>query len=267
MSTRGQQGFTIIETTLFLAITGLLIMMMVAGTGAALNIQRYRDATESFKSLVQQQYADLSNVQNGRTNNWTCDATSTVIEDGSNDKTRGQSNCFLVGKYMRIEDGAISTYAVLASRNGSIPLNDIQSMVQNYVMNVSTSEVEERTMEWGTQIAWATAGTVDMRSVTTPRSIGILFIRSPDSGQIYTFSSDSVPSKDSIGPSTFTDMLIGGATVPGQAARMVCIESGGLFVDGSIGLYIAPYAASASSIETRSNDYSKSLQGEGASQC
>src|SRR5690606_23016561 len=119
MGIRSQEGFTIIETTLFLAISGLLILMIVAGTGMSLNIQRYRDAVESFKSLVQQQYADLSSVQNGRDKNWTCDTSSTVVENGSDDTLRGQSDCFIVGKYLRIEGGSVSIYTVLATQKGT----------------------------------------------------------------------------------------------------------------------------------------------------
>jgi len=169
---------------------------------------------------------------------------------------------------MRIEGSAISIYPVLASKlTTSTGGNDIESMKTNYSMNASTTEVEERTMEWGTQIAWASAGSLDMRAPRTPRSIGILFVRSPDSGQIYTFTSDSIPAKDSISQATFTNLLTGGESVPGQAARMLCVESGGLFVDGDMGLYIGAYAARASSIETRTNDYNKTLQATGAPEC
>lgn len=268
MGTRSQDGFTIIETTLFLAISGLLILLIVAGTGVSLNTQRYRDAVESFKSIVQAQYADLANVQNGRNGNWTCDATSTVVEGGSNDLLPGQSDCFMVGKYMRIDGSDLSIYTVLASKNSSnVQPNDVESMAENYSMNASTAEVEERTMEWGTQISWATAGSLDAKSPNTPRTIGILFIRSPDSGLVYTFSSDSIPDKDSIGQSTFTNLLVAGDIVPGQAARMMCVESGGLFVDGDMGLYMAAFATSSSSIETRTNEFNKTLQPSGATEC
>lgn len=261
-------GFTIIETTLFLAISALLVLLIIVGTGANLNIQRYRDAAESFKSLVQQQYADLSSVQNGRDKNWTCDSTATITEDGADDRLRGQSSCFLIGKYMRIDGSDIAVYTVLASQKSSATQpDDVQAMLKNYSLNVSTESVENHQMEWGTQIAWASDGKQDVKSPTTPRQIGILFVRSPDSGQVYTFTSDSVPAKDSIGQSTFNDLLVAGDSVPGQAARMICIESGGLFVNGDRGLYLSAFSSSTSSIEIRSNDYNKSIQGSEATEC
>lgn len=268
MGIRQQEGFTIIETTLFLAITGLLILMIVGGVGVSLNVQRYRDAVESFKSLIQQQYSDLANVQNGRDQNWTCDTNSVVTQGGGNDTLRGQSDCFLVGKYLRIEEGEIAIYPVLATqRSTTVQSSDIATMQLNYTMNVASSDVEERSMEWGTQIAWATAGPQDVRSPRTPRSLGIFFVRSPESGLVYTLTSDSVPAKDSIGSATFSNLLVAGATVPGQAARSICVESGGLFVDGDMELYLGAYATGINNVETRTNSYNTSLSGVGATQC
>ena len=261
MGTRGQDGFTIIETTLFLAVTSLLIVMMVAATGASLNVQRYRDAVDSFKSTIQQQYSDLANVQNGRENNWTCSASSTVTQNGSNDKIRGQSNCFLIGKYIRIQDNDVSVYPVLATQVGTTKYTDIISMIQNYSMNVSQVDVVNSKLDWGTQIAWSnTVGGLDYSASTTPRNLGILFVRSPDSGLIYTFSSDTIQPKPAIGQPTFTNLLVGGVTGSGkQKARTICIESQGLAASSDRGIYIAPYASGVSAVETRSNEYNASI--------
>ncbi len=261
MGTRGQDGFTIIETTLFLAVTSLLIVMMVAGTGASLNVQRYRDAVESFKSTIQQQYSDLANVQNGRENNWTCSSTSAVTENGLNDTIRGQSDCFLMGKYIRIQNNDVSVYPVLATQIGTTDYNDITSMRQNYSMNISVADVLESKLDWGTQIAWSNAvGGLDYNAATTPRNLGILFVRSPDSGLIYTFTSDTIQAKALIGKPTFLDLLVAGSTGLGkQKARTICIESQGLAATSDRGIYIGSYAAGVSAVETRSNEYNASI--------
>lgn len=253
MGIRDNQGFTIIETTLFLAISGVLIMAMVAGAGVSLNIQRYRDASESFKSLLQAQYAALNNVQNGRDNTLACDASAAVI-DGTVE--RGQSDCLLVGRYMRIDQSDITIYNVLARQTSATTsgTSDVDALRNNYALNASTFDREEKKMDWGTQIAWPTSGG-GSRAPTTPRTIGILFIRSPDSGLVYTFTSDSIPSdKDTVTTATFTDLLVAGNAIPGQGARTLCVSSGGLLVAGDMAAYINAYAASASAIEMRSND-------------
>lgn len=258
MGIRSKDGFTIIETSLFLAVTSLLIIMIIGGTGVSINIQRYRDSVENFKSLVQQQYSGLSSVQNGRDNNWSCDSDSTPVSDSPSAQNRGQSECLLVGKYMRIDDGDVSIYPVLAYPVSTSQTNDIDAMRSNFAMNVSLSEVEERQLEWGTSIAWAKAGDLDVNANTTPRTLGILFIRSPHSGQVYTFTSNNIPAKDSISQATFTELIQdSGDSVDGQgqAARMICVESDGLFIDGNMGVHLAPFASSVNSVEVRTNDH------------
>jgi hypothetical protein len=169
---------------------------------------------------------------------------------------------------MRIDRGDISIYTVLASQKSTLTQpNDVLAMARNYAMNASTAEVENHTMEWGTQIAWTTAGSQDFKSPNTPRTMGILFVRSPDSGLIYTFTSDTIPAKTGINQATFTNLLVAGTTVPGQGARTICVASDGLFVGGDRAVYLPAYAAGPSGVEVRTNDYMKTTQGAGASQC
>ena len=254
MSSRVSDGFTIIETTLFLAVSALLILTMIVGAGASLNVQRYRDSVTSFKSLIQQQYAGLSSVQNGRSDDKTCTAAAapTSGTDG-----RGQSNCFLVGKYMRIDRGDIAIYSVLARQVSSSGTgSDVAKLRSNYALNVDTDAVERKQMEWGTQIAYPAA-----EPAPTPRTLGLFFVRSPDSGQVYTFADTSIPAPDSVSQATFTRMLVDGTGTPGRGEQTICVASTGLVTTGDMAVYIAPYAANASAVETRSNDMvSKALQ-------
>jgi type II secretory pathway pseudopilin PulG len=248
MGNRGQAGFTILETTLFLALTGLLVLMIVIGTGASLNTQRYRDAVESFKSLVQAQYTSLATVQNDRGSTFRCDS-SAVVTQGPGGENRGQSNCILVGKYMRIDDDELSVYTVLAQRIGSANYSDIVSMQRNFAMNVMPGEIEEHTLDWGTKLAYAKSGIDEKPEPRSPRQIGILFVRSPDSGQVYTLTSDTVPAKDEVKQATFTAIL----SAANRDARMLCLNSGGLLSTGDSGIYLSAFAASANAAEVRTN--------------
>ena len=254
MGTRGQSGFTILETTLFLAITGLLILGIITGTGASLNTQRYRDAVETFKSTMQEQYAKLSSTENTRNDNWSCDSSSTAVQGGPSTRSRGQSDCMLVGSYVRIQGNNMAIYPVLASRIDNGGGNDITAMASDYSYNVAQSGIDQRKLEWGTEIAWARTGTLDQNGARTPRSLGVLFVRSPISGQVYTFTSNNVPPTTSISPLTFTNMIVAGASVPGQGERMICIDSGGMFISASSGVYLAPFASGSTAVETRTND-------------
>ena len=183
MGTQVTRGFTIIETMLFLAISGLLIVGMLAGTGASINIQRYRDAVETFKTTLQNQYGELSSVKNDRDDNWTC--TGTAQSEAGGSEARGQSDCVLMGRYLSVVDSKINISSVLGRENTTtqVASNDIEYITKNYVLNVSTVTDESTILEWGTRIAWPASGT-GAKTPTTPRSLAILFLRSPSSGQI-----------------------------------------------------------------------------------
>lgn len=270
MSTRHSSGFTIIETVLFLSVTGLLVLGVLIGTGAAINNQRYRDATETLKSVIQEQYTALESVRNGRDNTWGCEPNTARPIVGAAE-IRGQSDCMVVGRYMQIRSDEMTTYTVLARKMSSVKRdNDIQYMRQNYVYAVSTAEVDTRTMEWGTEIAWPESGS-GARPNPMPRNLAVLFLRSPESGGVYTFTGDDIPpSNEVITANGIMDMIVGGTTAPGrEGERTVCIKVNGIvgFRTGTMALYFAPQASGPSSIETRSNDIARSFSGAGAPQC
>jgi type II secretory pathway pseudopilin PulG len=270
MGTHKLAGFTIIETMLVVSISGLLVVGLLVGVSASLNEQRYRDATETFKSLLQQQYADLNNVQNGRDDNWQCSNTATAQPTGGPAaESRGQSDCVLLGKYLRIENSDISEYTVVGYKyNNSAQSNDVASLRNNYAMNVVKDLVDKSKMDWGTKIAYPRFEVDPVTGVqsafgapVSPRKVGILFVRSPDSGQIYTFTNKepNVPNESNITPSTFTNLLVAGDSIPGQGSRTICIESNGLFTAANRAVYIGSYASAANAIEIRSNDYMASI--------
>ena len=43
-----RQGFTMLEVTLVLALTGLLLIGLLGGTAAAIQTQRYNDSVRSY---------------------------------------------------------------------------------------------------------------------------------------------------------------------------------------------------------------------------
>ncbi len=266
MGDRASSGFTIIEVILFLAVTGALIAGMMVATSMTLGTQRYRDATESFKALVQEQYAGITSVQNSRSHSLTCDSQANVI---SGDVLRGQSDCVLMGKYMIIRGGNVTIYPVLGYGDiSSLSTNDITSFRNDFAINIDKANVVQKKLEWNTQISWTTTRTTtspeDYNTPRTNRSIAILFLRAPSSGQVYTFTSNSVPAQSTIdasvvSPGFIRNMIVSGAVVPGQKGRVICLDSGGLTPIPNTSIYIAPFASGASSVEVRSNDFSASI--------
>jgi len=242
-------GFTIIETMLFLAISGLLIVTLLAGTGASINIQRYRDSVQTFKNYLQNQYADVASVSNDRDNNWACDTNAFTEVTAGVGEVRGQSKCVIIGKYVTVVGSKTTEYSVTAfSPTTTATGGDIDKLKTQYVLNVAASSKEESTLEWGTSLAWPAQDS----KAGSERSVAILIIRSPDSGLLYTFTSNTVPENPS--PDTLKTLLVTGASTPGQGAQTLCLDSTGLFTGENLSVYIAPFATGPSAIENRSND-------------
>ena len=251
MGSSNKNGFTIIETMLFLAITGALVVAVLIGTGASINVQRYRDSVTSLKSLIQKQYSDVLNVQNQLTSNISCDNNAAVGTTGTT-APRGQSDCVIMGKYITINGSDVTTSSVIGHASGTTTsdLSDI-NLIKSYNLSTLPSSTETSQLEWGVQIAWPKTGS-GAKSPQTPRSIAILVIRSPQNGQNYTFTGDdiTVPLKS---------LVVAGATIPGQGQRTVCLASGGLTNNNDMAISIDTYAASSSDIESRSNATNLSL--------
>ena len=66
MHKRFKRGFTIIEVTLVLAITGMLFVGIIAGSGLNITRQRYNDAVQNFAEFLRTVYSEVSYVQNPR---------------------------------------------------------------------------------------------------------------------------------------------------------------------------------------------------------
>ncbi len=226
-------GFTIIETMLFLGISGLLVMVVLVGTGSAINTQRYRDSVTSLQSLLQQQYSEVANVINNTSVN-TCGSENNI--------PRGQSQCVVLGRYITTKDDG-STLIVRDVIGQPIDINaemktDDVEVLKQYTLSVLPTADKNYTVEWGSLLK-NTNG-------TTNSSLSMLILRSPSSGVIRTFiNNTSVVADDKL----TSDLL---AAVP--SALMVpaelCVQQSGLFTGSKMAVQINANSTNASGIET-----------------
>lgn len=179
-----QAGFTIIEITLFMAITGLLFLIAVAGTGNTIRTFRFTDSGRSLESFVQKQYDDVINGLNNRSANVSCN-NGTV--DTSTAQAIGSSNCLLIGKLIvfRSGDPLVTTYNVVGTEpagvNYSLSDTDLISAFQpRAITNTATQTYT---------IPWGNAPSGFKRTSDNTATNGLLLIRSPKSSQLvsYTF--------------------------------------------------------------------------------
>ncbi len=64
-----KHGFTLIEITLFLALSGFLMVGIIIASNISISRQRYNDAVNSFADFLRGIYSEVSNVSNDSTNN------------------------------------------------------------------------------------------------------------------------------------------------------------------------------------------------------
>jgi len=230
-------GFTIIETLLFLAITGALVAGVMTGVGVSLNAQRYKDSVETFKSQLQGQYSELSSVQNTGDKGYTCNASGVIVTSAN--QLKGQSNCLLMGRYITLSGANVTTYPVVGvppvTGIGTGTSGDVAAL-RTYTLRVVDAAVDRSTFEW---------------AVRTPAPVSLLFIRSPESGHTFVFTSDSAPAAPT--PAILRTMLADA----NRGERTICLNGDGLS-RSNMGIYIAAGATGPSSIESRSNEYAKS---------
>lgn len=193
MSTVKETGFTLIETMLFLAITGLMVAGMLAGSWVAINSQRYRDSVTSLQVELQHQYSQTQNSSNGVTANFTCNSQAQI---SAGTTQRGESSCYILGRYLYSTDGLLlheSTVIGYISSADEAKLSatstaDYQALVA-YTMNtlsnsssVVAGAASDYTPQWG-----ATMQSVSSSPASKTSTFSILIVRSPTSGVIRTF--------------------------------------------------------------------------------
>jgi type II secretory pathway pseudopilin PulG len=236
MGTKTETGFTIIETMLFLAITGLLAMGILVGSGVAIGQQRYRDSVNSLKSYIQQQYSEVTNVANDRGKTWTCDANGNVTAgDATSSEARGTSDCMVLGRFITVDasgKGLTASNIIGVRGAGATATSDIAEITSNYKLTASPVDTSTAEVSWGAQVV--------KEKTTTPMPLSILIIRSPLSGSVLTFTAEGVQTN-----------LLGMVTAANMSTkRDICVNADlGSFVGKRMEVQVNAYASSQTAIQ------------------
>jgi type II secretory pathway pseudopilin PulG len=242
MGIRKNAGFTIIEVMLFLAVTGMLAVAILVGSGVSIGQQRYRDSVNTLKSFIQDQYSETTNVTNSRSGNSAC-TNAVVIEPPASvpdPQPRGTSDCVLMGRLLTIGDNGIDLRAsnvvgYRTSQTAPVAATDFLELTTNYRIAASPIDVEENQVEWGAKVV--------KPKTTTIEPLSIMIIRSPLSGSIMTFVGDGVAS----GANALNALAAAGIN---NTARNICLDTEqGTFVGKRQAIRINAFASSASAIE------------------
>ena len=179
-----QAGFTIVEITLFMAITGLLFLVALVGTGNTIRTFRFTDTARSLEAFSQKQYDDIINGLNNRSADVSCNAGA--INTGAGQEV-GSSNCLLIGKLLvfRQNSGAVNVYNVIGSEPASVNYaqSDNELISAFSPTTVTATATSTYNLPWGAQMSGF------KRTSDNNAANGLLLIRSPKSSRIvsYTF--------------------------------------------------------------------------------
>ncbi len=227
-----ENGFTIIETSLVLAITGLIVAVVLMGIGNALNQQRYTDAVNQAVDFIRGQYAVGTNTQNNRPISEKCN-TAGIDPTPATPDPLGASDCLLVGTIMRTTDGKkVDVYQVIALTE---PAESMATSSDADLLAAASltegNKLQTYEVDWGSR--FLVPDTSDAAAFT------ILVVRTPLSGSMRTYSSDS-------GTTTIADLL----HTP-QVDRKLCIDQLGFFAAGAqpMGILISRDAANTTGVQ------------------
>ena len=191
-----QLGFTIIEVSLFLALSGLLAVGLIASANSSITRQRYNDSMNDFADFLRNAYTDTMNVSNDSV-------------DASSKLNGGRSPMAIYGKFIvfgeKNEDNQVSrtiyTYDVVgkAISSGSAASSNILDMLYKDL----NANIISQTCSGATctntfyrmnsyNIPWngvvQKPNTEDTGAVDKNLFSGaILIVRSPNTGGIHTY--------------------------------------------------------------------------------
>lgn len=180
-----QAGYTIVEVTLFLALTGLLVMVVLIGFGGTIDNNRKTDSTRSLESAIEQGY---SSVRSGVASRPTDQHGKALC--GSQETYPGASDtCLVLGQLLRFSTGTSSKirfYNIVSNHrpDAGCSTSGIMGIACYHprVLDMSTP-VDEYTPSWQARIKMVVFKSNIGEFYRTPEFIAIL--RHPDSDVIY----------------------------------------------------------------------------------
>ncbi|MBR2753798.1 prepilin-type N-terminal cleavage/methylation domain-containing protein [Candidatus Saccharibacteria bacterium] len=163
---RIRRGFTLIEVSIFLAITGLLFAMVVIGVQNSISQQRFNDVVQNYVEFLRSIYAGVTNVQSSGTGNTERAIYGKMV-------TFGESG----------SQGKMMVYDVTGDANGDLSSGNLADSLAGLNAKIEPSG-ETYTLRWGAKLE--NVGSNDEYKGA------LMIIRHPRSGIVYTVSKNSV---------------------------------------------------------------------------
>lgn len=206
MGTQRQVGYTIVEVTLFMAISGLLLMIAFVGTANTIRTFRFTDSGRSLTAYVQKQYDNVLNGINTRTTPLACE--NGVVGSGAA-KNPGTGNCLLMGKVLLFSQNSsvIKTYDVV----GTEPTNVDYGRTDEQLISDFNPKIVTTVGSGTYDIAWGAYVSGTKRSDGQSAN-ALALVRSPRSTRIVPYTYREVEAVPTIDLTTVVNPAAGNAS-------------------------------------------------------
>lgn len=176
------EGYTIVEVSLFLGISALLLVMALVGTGLSIRTTRFTDTNRSLHAYVQQQYDDLLNGVNSRNGSQACNAG--VVDTGTS-QTPGTSNCLIMGKLIVFQQNSsdLTIYDII----GTEPSNPDYTKSDEQLIYDFTPTIVRSVGVQTYNIPWSATISGSKRPIDGKAVDAFALIRSPRSTRIISY--------------------------------------------------------------------------------
>lgn len=193
-----RSGYTLVEIALFVALSGLLFMGIVIGTGNSIASQRFFDSTQNFAEFLRSIYSQVSNPQSVGSGNSNYLIYGKLISFGQNtidlDYEPIPSDEQRVFVYDIIGsadiEGSGSVLELMRQANASVVIPTYDPYSSRIASVAPAGLVESYQPKWSASIEKTTKNTTDNRQNLYTGTI--MIVRHPRSGTINTFVSSEV---------------------------------------------------------------------------
>lgn len=246
MSGKIQQGFTIIEVMLVLAISGLLMVALMAGWTTMLNTQSYQDSARTLVSSMQRVYTNTYNVENNRADKISCTsagAGSNTVRVVEGSDIRGASDCIVMGKYVVFNQGEFTIYPVVGIEPDT-PVGDKSDTetITDYLPTL----FDEGTLS--DNISWSAKPYLDKGQKSEPFYYALLMLRTPTNGTVHTFSGTLNQSQATSLPESAPSPQEIILRENSESEVVICLDPGATVASSALGVQVSANAADISAV-------------------
>ncbi len=183
-------GFTLVEVSLFLAITALLFFGVTLGVRGSISQQRYNDSVQSFAEFLRSEYSEVANVEHTGTG---------TSEQAIYGKLLSFGETYdLAGNNIGLVDNKVFSYTVIGDvgdgcanepSGGTVCPDGVLGILQNLNVRITTSDnklagiSQEYSPKWGAEIQ----NTKVYNGGYELFEGSVLIVRHPETGMIHTF--------------------------------------------------------------------------------